>query len=292
MYRASGDAREVSVVRGNIIGNLSLKPEKAVQYEISLQQQVADDIGVKLNLWLKETTNQVGSVTVPAYSDPEKQNPFSYAVFVNNNFGSASGIDVEIKKSLRQSFAFQINYTYSISKVLQPTSWDGYWSGDTEDDKPRSETTAPWDQTHVLRANIQYVFGEDDGPHFWGVQPFQNSVISVLYFAESGLPYTPTIPGGVITEPYSQRWPASHRLDMRISKLWPIWGSRLRAFIEVKNLFDRKNVLTGYTRTGSSEDPGTASYYTRSSTYWDSRNNNNYALRRTVYFGLEFIFGS
>ena len=62
-------------------------------------------------------------------------------------------------------------------------------------------------------------------------------------------------------------------------------------FVEVKNLLDRKNVLTGYTLTGSATNPGTSTYYSRSSTYWDSRNNNNFALRRLVYVGLEMIFG-
>jgi len=290
LYRASGSTRLVSLVRGNIIGNPNLQPEKAVQYEISLQQQIGNDIGLKINLWSKETTNQVGSVVVPAYSDPGHDNPFTYAVFVNNNFGSARGIDIEIKKALRRHFGFQINYTFSKAKVLLPTSWDGYWSGDTQDDLPKHETTAPWDQPHVLRANFQYYIGKKQGIRLGQSFPLQNMVLSLIYYGESGLPYTPTIPGGVIVEPYSQRWPASHRFDLRVSKEWPMLGQRFRMFLEVKNLFDRKNVLTGYTRTGSPTNPGTASYYTYSSIYWDSRNNNNFALRRLVYWGLEVIF--
>lgn len=291
LYRASGSNQEVSVVRGNIIGNPNLKPEKSVQYELSLQQELIENIGLKVNLWSKETTNQVGSVVVPAYSDPQKINPFTYSVFVNNNFGSARGLDVELKRAMVGSFGFNLSYTWSESKVLQPTSWDGYWSGDTKDDKPQKETTSPWDQTHVVRANAQYYLGKEQGPNWLGTYWLQNSVFSIIYYGESGLPYTPTIPGGVITEPYSQRWPSSHRVDLRTSKSWKVFGQRLRASFEVKNLFDRKNVLTGYTRTGSATNPGTASYYTRSSSYWDSRNNNNFALRRTFYFGLEFLFG-
>ncbi len=290
LYRATGASRLVSVMRGNIIGNPNLQPEKAVQYEISLQQQIGKDIGLKINLWSKETTNQVGSVIVPAYSDPGHDNPFTYAVFINNNFGSARGLDVEIRKVLRRDFGFQINYTFSKAKVLLPTSWDGYWSGDTQEDLPKHETTAPWDQPHVLRANFQYYIREKNGLHFGKYFPFQNMIWSLIYYAESGMPYTPTIPGGVVVEPYSQRWPASHRVDLHISKEWRLFKQRLRMFVEVKNLFDRKNVLTGYTRTGSATNPGTSSYYTYSSTYWDSRNNNNFALRRLIYWGLEVIF--
>ncbi len=291
LYRASGANREISLMRGNIIGNPNLQQEKAVQYEISLQQQIGRNYGVKVNLWSKETTNQVGSVVVPAYSDPERSNPFTYAVFVNNNFGSAMGVDLEIKKALRNGFGFTINYTYSKSKVLQPTSWDGYWAGDTEDDLPKHETTSPWDQPHVLRANFQYMTQKEEGPDLLGMYPLQNMVISLIYYGESGLPYTPSVQGGVIMEPYSQRWPASHRVDLRVSKQWRVLKQRVRLFAEIKNLFDRKNVLSGYSLTGSPTNPGTSSFYTRSSSYWDSRNNNNFALRRLVYFGLEVIFG-
>lgn len=290
LYRASGDNREVSIIRGNIIGNPNLQPEKAVQYEIGLQQQVGDALGIKINLWSKETTNQVGSVVVPAYSDPGRDNPFTYAVFVNNNFGSARGVDVNIKRRMVGSWGFEINYTLSTARVLLPTSWDGYWYGATEDDLPKQETRAPWDQTHVFRGSFQYNIGKHKGPHFLGIDWLQNIFFTLIYYGESGLPYTPTIPGGVIVEPYSARWPASHRFDLRATKVWPFLNHQFRFFVEVKNLFDRKNVLTGYTRTGSPTNPGTASYYTRSSTYWDSRNNNNFALRRTVYFGLQFMF--
>lgn len=290
LYRASGENREISMMRGNIIGNPNLKPEKSIQYEISLQQQIGTDYGIKINLWSKETTNQVGSVLIPAYSDPGRDNPFTYAVFVNNNFGSAKGIDIEIKKMMRGSFGFTINYTFSMAKVLQATSWDGYWSGDSQDDLPKHETTAPWDQPHVLRANIKYITGRKKGFSWGGIYWFQNMIWSLIYYGESGLPYTPSIAGGVLVEPYSQRWPSSHRVDLRVSKKWSFSKQNIRAFVEIKNLFDRKNVLTGYSRTGSPVNPGTSSYYTRSSTYWDSRNNNNFALSRLVYFGLDMMF--
>ncbi len=291
MYRASGSNREISVMRGNIIGNPNLKPEKSVQYEIALQHQIDDDLVVKLNLWTKETTNQVGSVVVPAYSDPGRNNPFTYSVFVNNNFGSARGLEINLRKRLRNNFAFEVNYSYSKAKVLLPTSWDGYWNGATEDDLPKQETTAPWDQTHVIRGSFQYVIPRNSGPELFGHHVLQDLNVTVFYYGSSGMPYTPTIPGGVIVEPYSARWPFSHRFDLRLTKTWRWNGLRIMGLLQVKNLFDRKNVIVGYTRTGSATNPGTSSYYTRSSTYWDSRNNNNFGLPRTIYLGVEILFG-
>lgn len=285
LYRASGDNREVSLIKGNLIGNPNLLPEKAIQYELSLQHQFSDDFAIKLNLWAKETVNQVGSVVVPAYSDPGKDNPFTYSVFVNNNLGSAKGLEINLKKRVTNNWGFTIDYSYSHAKVLLPTSWDGFWSGSTESSLPKRETTAPWDQTHVIRINAQYNI-----PNIGGV--FQNMNFNIIYYGESGLPYTPTMRNGVIAEPYSARWPFASRLDLRIGKYLSFTNwLNMRVFLEVKNLFNTETVLSGYTLTGSPTNPGTASYYTRSSTYWDSRNNNNFGLWRTINLGFQFYIG-
>ncbi len=285
MYRASGDTREVSLIKGNLIGNPNLEPEQAIQYELSLQQQVGDDFAVKLNLWAKETVNQVGSVRVPAYSDPGQNNPFTYSVFINNNLGSAKGLEINLKKRMTNNWGVTIDYSYSHAKVLLPTSWDGYARKNTQSSLPKRETTAPWDQTHVIRINAQYNIPNNGS---W----FKNMNINIIYYGESGIPYTPTLSSGVSVEPYSARWPFAHRFDLRIGKFWNFakW-LRLRTFLEVKNLFDTKTVLAGYTRTGSATNPGTSSYYRLSSTYWDSRNNNNFGLRRSVYLGFQFYIG-
>jgi outer membrane receptor protein involved in Fe transport len=291
MYQASGENREISIIQGNIIGNANLLPEKSVQYEIALQQQFANDYIVKLNLFSKETVNQVGSVVVPAYSDTGRNNPFTYSIFLNNNLGSARGFEIDLTKRLNNNFAFYINYSYSKAKVLQPTSWDGYWAGDTRNNIPKRETTAPWDQTHVIRANFQYSIPKESGPELLGSKFLSDLDLTVFYYGESGMPYTPTVLSGKVTEPYSERWPFSHRFDLQISKMWDLLGVRLIGLLQVKNLFDTKNVLQGYSLTGSATDPGTSTYYTRTSSYWDSRNNNNFKMARTIYLGIELQFG-
>ncbi|MCK5520245.1 MAG: TonB-dependent receptor, partial [Candidatus Marinimicrobia bacterium] len=288
LYRASGDNREISLVRGNIMGNPNLVPEKAIQYELGFQQQIGDNVGIKANLWAKETTNQVGSVVVPAYSDEGRDNPFTYSIFVNNNFGSARGAELSVNYQFKPQSVISLDYTLSESKVLHATSWDGYWSGDTEENLPKAETRAPWDQTHVFRASLRYAFRHHEGFSIGSVYPLENSMLILMYYGESGLPYTPSISGGVVTEPYSERWDSSHRIDMKVVKSMKSFKGNIQVYFEVKNLLNRQNIITGYTLTGSPENPGTSDYYTRSSTYWDSRNNNNYGLERIIYWGVEY----
>ncbi len=290
LYRASGENREMSLRMGNLIGNPHLEPEQSIQYEIGWQQQVQEDWALKINLWAKETTNQISSLQVPSYSDPAHINPFTYAVFMNENFGSAYGVDVELKKRMSHHFGGTINYSYSQSQVLDPTSWDGYWNGDTQKSRAKQSKRAPWDQPHVIRASMTFYTLQNEGPALFGNHLFQNLTSSVLYSGESGFPYTPIIDGNVVVEPLSERWPFSHQVDLKITKDINWIGQKIRLSVQVKNLFDRKNIITGYYRTGDPEVPGTSSYYTLSSTYWNSRNLSHYRLRRLIYFGLEYLF--
>lgn len=279
LFRASGENREASLTQGNLLGNPLLEPEKSVQYEVGWQQQLGEIFGLKISLWAKETTHQVGSIRVPAYSDENHLNPFTYSVFINDNFGSGYGVDFSFEKKLSNNFSGVINYSYMTAKVLQATSWDGFWSGSTVDSKPKRESRAPWDKTHSIRINLNYVIPAD--------YTFGDWLFNAIYYGESGFPYTPIVDGGGVVEPYSEEWPIIHRVDLRISKFFNLSGNRFQLFIEIKNLLDTENIITGYYRTGSATNPGTSTFYTRSSSYWDSRIKNNFALRRLIYWGLE-----
>ncbi|MBT4715663.1 MAG: TonB-dependent receptor [Candidatus Marinimicrobia bacterium] len=290
LYRASGDNREISMIRGNIIGNPHLEHEKSVQYEIGLQHQVGEIAGLEFTVWQKESSNQVGSVVVGAYQDEGHDNPYSYSIFLNNNSGFARGADVSVNLRTIGPVSGSMHYSWSESYVLQATSWDGYWDGNSLDSGPRRETRSPWDQTHTLRFLGTLRSNQNFGPRLSEVYPFGDILISMIQRISNGYPYTPYVPGNTAVETYSRRWPLMIRTDLKMFKGLEIMGQDLKLTLEVKNLFDRKNILSGYTRTGSATDPGTSSWYTLSSTYWDSRNNNNYALSRTILFGLEIVW--
>jgi len=286
LYRASGAIREVSMQLGNIIGNPLLEHEKSIQYEIGFQQQIGQLYGINVTLWSKETTNQVGSLEIPAYSDPQGVNPYSYSVFVNNNFGSAKGIDISIRKRYSNYFSGNINYTWSQARVLRPTSWDGYWEGDTKQTMPKREVKPSWDQPHNLRVYLNFSIPRDAGPIIFGRKLLSSLGLSIFYQGESGRPYTPYMgEAGFLEKENSARWPFFHQIDLRMYKNFRAFGMTYTAFAQVRNLFDRKNVMEGYTRTGSATDPGGA-YSEYSATRMDGISINNFGPRRTVTFGL------
>lgn len=290
VYRAGGAIREVSMMRGNIIGNPSLENEKSIQYEIGLQQQLGDVYGLNITLWTKETTNQVGSVYVPAYSDPLGLNPYSYSVFLNNNFGSGKGIDITLRKRYSNYLSGRINYSWSRSMVLQQTSWDGYWDGDTQQTQPKREVIADWDQPHTFRANINFSIPTDSGPDIFGKKILSNFGMNFTYHGESGRVYTPYMgESGYLEKQNSARWPFFHQFNLRAYKNIKAFGLDYSFFMDIRNIFDRENVMTGYSRTGSPTDPGDV-YQEYSSTYMDGISFNNFGARRSMSFGMRLLF--
>lgn len=102
-------------------------------------------------------------------------------------------------------------------------------------DYPRS-----FDQRHTLFADVGY-------------QPSEKWRVSLAWQYHSGWPYTEqrfrTVElehGGIGVQSYygeyhSSRFPAFHRMDVRVSRYFDFTRSRLTLFAEVSNLYDRQN---------------------------------------------------
>lgn len=124
----------------------------------------------------------------------------------------------------------------------------------------------------------------------WGRKLFSNIGISLIYFGESGRVYTPYMgETGYLEKENSARWPFYHQFDLRAYKNFKAFGLTYSIFTSIRNIFDRKNVIDGYERTGSPTDPG-GIYTTYSATYMDGINVNNFGPRRSINFGLRILW--
>jgi hypothetical protein len=120
----------------------------------------------------------------------------------------------------------------------------------------------------------------------------------------SGLPYTPTDPfGNRLGERNEGRLPASYAVDMRFSKDFTIGlsGYTLGLFAEVDNLFDRRNVINVYSRTGQPDNDGQQIGLGLAANEDElnqllnldrlhDQDPQNYSPPRTLRVGLEFTF--
>ena len=116
----------------------------------------------------------------------------------------------------------------------------------------------------------------------------------------SGLPYTPTdVNGNRLGERNEGRLPANYTVDMRFNKDFGLFrGQVLSFFVEVDNLFNERNVLNVYSRTGVADNDGVTtgaglSLDQNQVRHYDQlydHDPQNFNPPRTIRTGLEFSF--
>jgi len=136
-------------------------------------------------------------------------------------------------------------------------------------------TALDYDSRHNIIANIDYRYGQDEGPMVGGIKPFQNMGVDFLARARSGEPYTryvdanyKTVVGGI----NGSRLPWHYGIDMRLDKDFAIRGVRkskdipegvkpkrplyIKGIVQVNNLLNTRDILHVYGYTGKPDDNG------------------------------------
>ncbi|MDZ7820651.1 MAG: hypothetical protein U5N26_01880 [Candidatus Marinimicrobia bacterium] len=86
---------------------------------------------------------------------------------------------------------------------------------------------------------------------------FQNTMTNLTFVAISGAPYTPILPSDQAGPQNSERMPMYFTTNMAVRKYVDIPGAnRMVLGLICTNLFNRKNALYVYPRTGDPENPG------------------------------------
>jgi outer membrane receptor protein involved in Fe transport len=237
-----------------LIGNPNMTNEKTASYEFGFRQQFTDVYSMELTLWSKDTSNMVGSETVPAFSGGVS-NPYEYTVFLNYDYAQSKGVDVSLVKRYSNFFSGQVNYSYMHTVSNRDDPWSGYRNGDTLEQSPKRPRVLGWDQPHRVSAQVSVQVPEGVGPMVAGIRPLQKISASLVFRANAGRPYTPTTKD-ITLDPNSGRRPWTYQWDMRVYRDFETFGIRYSVFAFVQNVFDRKNILSVYSRTGKADDPG------------------------------------
>ena len=198
------------------IGNPALKSSRASHYILELKRQLSQYTEVKMAAYYKDL---VGLAT----SDDE-------ASYLNQGVGYAQGTEIFLRHQRGDRFFGWISYAYAQSKRRDRAG---------EPYRPYS-----FDQTHVATLAASY-----DLTPTWE--------FGAKWQYRTGNPYTPVegariqfdprngrpiyIP--IYAETNSDRLPAYHRLDLRVSKIFQFANWKLGIFLELLNAYNRKNLL-------------------------------------------------
>ncbi len=284
-----------------LLGNPDLEPEQTIAYEIGLDHLINNNLRIDLTAYYKDISDLVttrGSVR-------PGNNIVTY--FDNGDYGSVTGFDVEIEKlPMGGYFGGSISYGYMQATGNSSFATEPYYTfiTSTEDTiAPLREYPLDFDQRHTVTAVLSYQVPSEWNGRLFGLKlPGAWGLTAVGHYG-SGLPYTPTdAMGNRLGERNEGRLPAYYTVDMRLKKDFTIGGKgrTLSLFTEVDNLFDRRNIINVYSRTGQPDNDGhiigtalgtseEAAELARLDRLYD-HDPQNYSPPRTVRFGLEYNF--
>ncbi len=229
-----------------LIGNPELESEKTVSYEFGYKHQFTEIYALEVIMWGKDTSNLVGTERVPAFFGGVA-NPYDYTVFLNYDYALSKGIDLSLIKRYSDFWSTRVNYSYMTTQSNRDDPWAGYRGGDELETSPKRQRLLGWDQPHRVSSSISISIPQGVGPEVFGIRPFERFNASLIYTASAGRPYTPTTKEKML-EPNSGRRPWTFSWSAKIYRDFESFGLRYSIFADIRNLFNRSNVRSVYSR--------------------------------------------
>ncbi|NIV94891.1 TonB-dependent receptor plug domain-containing protein [candidate division KSB1 bacterium] len=257
---------------GNFINNPAvakeLEPVVTTQYELGFSHQLTDFASIDVTTFFRDVKGQVQIDLVQ--TDPGAA-AGAFGIFENSDFEVTKGVELAVRMRRTKRISTQVNYT--ISDARGTGSFPNANVGTVNVNSPIATVIQPVDfnQRHRGSVVFDYRFGHGDGGPI-----LQDLGVNLLFTFNSGRRYTlsggglgqqgPDL-GGLLNnsdprgrEPLqpigtsSTAWVSN--LDIRVDKTIPFGPIDANFYFYVMNLFDTKNVLNVYSRTGSAEDDG------------------------------------
>lgn len=263
-----------------LFGSPSLKPEKTSSYEFGISAALSNTLSTQVTFFSKKIQNLIGVAW--------NYEPRAYAYYVNEDFAFVKGFEATVKSRF-QNFSFELNYTYSIAEGSSSNQQERY-SNVYNIVGVQSLRFLPldFDQLHTGNVQVSFFFGKGEGPFGFAPAVFQNSTFYLISQFGSGLPYTYNPARALyVAEQNNSRLPQTFNFDLYAKKMFTIGYVDLSFFADVRNLLNKKNVVSVYSATGS---PTLSGLETNKATPDYEQDPTNFVDPRTIYLGLELGF--
>ncbi len=272
-----------------LFGNPDLKPERSIQYELGLKQEIFEGTAIEWTGYYKDTRDYVSSR--PQVTGSESIN---YGIYFNRDYSKSIGMTFAFNQYVSSRFNFGLDYTFGVVEGSNSDPSAEYFNirgqggviDSTSQEVALTKLVQPldWDRTHILNGSMFYTGNS------WGA--------NLLGRFSSGTPYTPAvnIPGVTVGEVASNRnlrntarLPSRFTIDLNAYKNFKIGDNTMQVFLNVYNLFDSKIINNVYSDSGLPTRPLPASII--EDAHPDFYNDPTfYAEPRRVQFGVQLSF--
>lgn len=218
-------------------GNPNVRPQRSVQYEIGLQQQLTEDFKFDLTGFYKDVKDYIYTQTIFTSRGRE------YNVLSNLSYANTRGITLSFlkRRSPGELFSATLDYTFSIAEGNRTEPSTELFISE-QSGKIAETYLVPlgFDRSHVINATVALT-----QPNDW--------TLGVIGNFQTGTPYSPSLPSQLSPIRYEQNsgnQPINWRVDMKFEKFFEIGSMKYSVFVQVENLFDTQNELSVYSSSG------------------------------------------
>lgn len=265
-----------------IFGNPDLKPEKSIQYELGLKQEIARGVAIEITGFYKDSRDYVSSGIIEQTYNPSVR----YATWINRDYANSKGLTVAYNQNIGRFLSLSLDYTYTVAEGSNSdpaAEFNRALAQGNESGNALTKFIQPldWDRSHI--ANAAVFFSQDT----WG-----GNLVSKF---STGTPYTPSNPFTVRYGPTASqrdlsntaRLPNRFTMDINLYKNFEIAGFTIQTFMNIYNLLDFEVINSVYADSGDPDQP-LIFPETANPDYFNDPS--RYAEPRRIQLGAKFSF--
>ncbi len=218
-------------------GNTDMRPERTVQYEIGLQQQIGEHLAFDVTGYFKDIRDYLALQRI-RFSTVSGED--QYNIYLNQDYANIRGVTFSLTRRRERNglLSANIDYTFQVAEGNRNDSDAFFFNFLSGRENEFEIVPLSFDQRHVISSTVSLT-----RPRSWGA--------SVIGQYSTGYPYTPLLIDQKIDQlPNNARKPSQLSLDLHAYKEFPLGGSTLRLFTKVFNVLDRLNERFVFDDTG------------------------------------------
>lgn len=219
-------------------GNANMRPERTVQYEIGLQQQITENLAFDVTTFFKDIRDYLALQQI-RFSTIAGED--LYNIYLNRDYANIKGVTFALTKRAGRGdlLSATIDYTFQSAEGNRQDANAFFFNFLSGKETPLELIPLNFDQRHIVSSTVTLSQSGN-----WG--------LSFIGQFSTGYPYSPLLLDQKIDElPNSGRKPSQIKLDAHLYKDFHVGTFTVRTFAKVFNLLDRKNQLFVFNDTGS-----------------------------------------
>ncbi|MEW6193565.1 MAG: TonB-dependent receptor [Bacteroidota bacterium] len=263
------------------MGNPLVKPQKTIQYEVGLWQQLVKGMSIEVAVFYRDIYDLLSTRIITTF------NQVRYGLYSNKDYGNARGLELKYD-FFSEPISATINYTLQYTKGNADNPIFNFSRAGSNMDPVSVLIPMSWDQRHTLNFSVGY------NSRLYGA--------TISAYFNSGTPYTwSPITGSTLYDlnllPNNSKKPSQFSVDLSaFYTLWTSGSQQIKLTMLVYNLLDALNEVSVYSRTGRAYtdvilDTELSSHRSNFNDYYDVIHDPSmYSAPRSIKFGITFTY--